>query len=74
MGTMNTMRLDEHDQIGSLYLGHYTPGLDEEEDDCDSHIEKFRLARKIGGWSWPIDFSLEEAKELHKELSRILRL
>jgi len=63
MGTMHTTRLNIDGEIGTLYLGHYEPGLDEEEDECDSHIEKFRIGRKIGGLAWPVDFfSLEEAR------------
>jgi len=71
MGTVNTMRLDVSGEIGTLYVEHYKPGLDEEP---EHDIHKFRLGRKTGKWmDWPVDFSLEEAKALHKELSRILK-
>ena len=73
MGTVNTMRLDVHGEIGTLYVEHYKPGLDEDEKN-DHHIHKFRLGRKTGKWmDWPVDFSLEEAKCLHEQLTRMLK-
>ncbi len=74
MGTMNTIRLNEHGKIGNLYITHYKPGIDEEDENNDeTGIEKFRFGRKLTWMTWPVDFSLEEAKCLHRELSRILK-